>query len=118
VVDRAGADPRAKTHPCRFLSAVWPLKQTQANYHSAPVKPHSSREPNTYISGRTWFVYLVLFSFSVPWYWPSGYDATLFGIPTWVVVTLLSSFLISIYTAWLLLFRWPSKLDDSAQNDE
>jgi hypothetical protein len=82
------------------------------------VKPHSSKETNTYISWRTWFVYLVLFSFSVPWYWPSGYDATLFGIPAWVVVTLLSSFLISIYTAWLLLFRWPSDLDTAAENNE
>lgn len=72
--------------------------------------------PNAYLDWRVWLAFLILFSISVPWYWPETHDQTLIGIPLWVLVTLSSSFFISALTAWLLLFRWPnsSKPEDDA----
>lgn len=51
--------------------------------------------------------YLLLFLVAIPWYWPSENETVWLGLPLWVVVTLLASLLISIYTSWLFLKCWP-----------
>lgn len=55
-----------------------------------------------------WLGYLVLFLVGIPWYWPNGDDRVWLGFPLWVVVTLIASLAISIYTSWLFLKQWPS----------
>lgn len=78
---------------------------------------NNSKRRHIYLQWRTWLIYAVLFSIAVPWYWPSNPITTTFGLPTWVVVTLVSSVAISGYTAWLLLFRWPQPPTTSDDRD-
>ena len=77
---------------------------------------HPRREPkNAFLSPKVWGVYAGLFGVSIPWYWPQSELSIWFGLPAWVIVTLFSSFVISAFTAWLLMSRWPS--DPSDEND-
>ncbi|MAS96955.1 MAG: hypothetical protein CMO55_27505 [Verrucomicrobiales bacterium] len=66
-------------------------------------------ESNRLLRPWIWIVYLILFLFGVPWYWPEGDTRILIGFPLWAVVTVGISFLISCFTAWLFLFRWPEE---------
>ncbi|MDF1861386.1 MAG: hypothetical protein P1U87_14315 [Verrucomicrobiales bacterium] len=68
-----------------------------------------------YHSRWIWVVYLCLFVIAVPWYWPADSRQILFGFPLWVVVSIATSFVISCYTAWLFLTRWP---EDSEEEGE
>ena len=76
------------------------------------------RSTRVYLDGRIWLIYAALFSISIPWYWDPNSDRTLWGLPLWVGVTLVSSFLISLFTAWLLVFRWPGEERPQAHRDE
>lgn len=58
--------------------------------------------------------YLALFVVAIPWYWPEGHEKVWMGFPLWVVVTLVASLAISIYTSWLFLKCWP----DSEEGDD
>ena len=56
-----------------------------------------------------WVTYAVLLGVAIPWYWPAD-DATLwFGLPAWVVVAVMASLLISVFTACLLHRPWPDE---------
>ena len=61
----------------------------------------------------TWLILLVLLLVAVPWYWryfPARAVVILFGMPTWVAVSIAGAAAISTYTAWLLLsHRWPGE---------
>ena len=59
---------------------------------------------------RILLAYLVLFSVAIPWYWqflPIADDALVLGMPVWAFGATISSLSISLYSAWLLLRRWP-----------
>ncbi len=54
-------------------------------------------------------IYLVLFGLAIPWYLPEDPRLVL-GMPLWVGTALLFSFIISLFTAWLLLrMQWPDE---------
>lgn len=58
-----------------------------------------------------WLVILLLFGLSVPWYLPSDSTPALwFGLPYWVVLSLLAVFAAACVTAWMIQRTWP--LDD------
>ncbi|MEM9016802.1 MAG: hypothetical protein AAGC68_07290 [Verrucomicrobiota bacterium] len=59
-----------------------------------------------------WVVYVGLFIVAIPWYWPSGDERVFLGFPLWVVVSIAMSLVISIYTAWIFLTRWPRQEDE------
>jgi hypothetical protein len=69
---------------------------------------------SVFLSWRVWAVYAVLFAVSIPWYWPQEVGPLLLGMPLWAAVSVLGSALISAYTAWLLVKRWPDEEDDQA----
>ena len=48
-------------------------------------------------------IYFLLLVFAIPWYWPESSMMIIFGIPAWVLVSILLSLLVSIFTAYLLL---------------
>ena len=57
-----------------------------------------------------WCVYLFLFTVSVPWYIPA--DAPLriwLGLPHWVVISLLASFGVAVFTAFVVHRLWPEQ---------
>ncbi|MEM6916948.1 MAG: hypothetical protein AAF491_10315 [Verrucomicrobiota bacterium] len=54
-----------------------------------------------------WITVVLLFAIGVPWYWDPENDSVTFGFPTWTVVSVSVSFLISAFTAWIFLTRWP-----------
>lgn len=55
-------------------------------------------------------IYLILFLIAVPWYWGDNGKQLLLGLPLWVMVSIFTSFLISCYTAFLLLVTsWPGE---------
>ena len=63
-----------------------------------------------------WIGYLVLFAIAVPWYWPEGYDRVWLGFPVWVIVSVVTSLAISVYTSWLFIKHWPEQ--ESGGDDE
>ncbi len=55
-------------------------------------------------------IYLILFLFAIPWYWGEFGKKLFLGLPLWVVASIFVSFLISCYTAFLLLTTsWPGE---------
>ena len=61
---------------------------------------------------RGWIVvvYLGLLAFVIPWYWPADDMRHVYGLPLWVIATLVALLLTSVFTAWVFL-SWPE--DDS-----
>lgn len=62
-------------------------------------------------------VYLLLFAVAVPWYWqflPIADDRFLLGMPVWACGAVAGSLLISLFSCWTLLRRWPC--EDSAKS--
>ncbi len=75
-----------------------------------------------YLSWRIWLTYLFLFAVAIPWYWqwfPAAKSALCFGLPLWVCVAIAGSFVISCFTALLLLRPWPdeNRVDEKEQAD-
>ena len=62
-----------------------------------------------HLSLKVWGGYAVLLLVAVPWYWPADDKTRWAGVPAWVVVALLGSVAVSLYTAWLLRRPWPSE---------
>lgn len=48
-------------------------------------------------------VYLFLIAIGIPWYWPADTRLSLLGVPAWVLIAILVSFIASVFTAYLLL---------------
>lgn len=60
-----------------------------------------------------WLVYLALFGVAIPWYLPSdSTPAIWFGLPYWVVVSLLATIGIACFTAFVVHRYWED--DDEA----
>lgn len=54
---------------------------------------------------RFWIVaiYLILLTLAIPWYWPANDIRHIYGLPLWVISTLIVLFTTSIFTAWVFL---------------
>ncbi|MEE2984349.1 MAG: hypothetical protein VX929_13765 [Pseudomonadota bacterium] len=57
------------------------------------------------------FLYVLLLVAAVPWYYPGDNHALLFGMPAWVVIAIVVSFLASCLTAYILRRPWPGESD-------
>lgn len=54
-----------------------------------------------------WVVYLVLYALSIPWYWPPGERPSLwFGLPSWIVVSILATAGIAVFTVFVIQRYW------------
>lgn len=51
-------------------------------------------------------MYLALFSLSVPWYLPAGPPRLWFGLPHWVVLSLLAMVAVALFTVWVVHRYW------------
>ncbi|MBT5874377.1 MAG: hypothetical protein HOH43_13235 [Candidatus Latescibacteria bacterium] len=57
-----------------------------------------------------WLTYLALFGLSIPWYLPSDAPPILwFGLPHWVVISLIATFVIACFTAMIIYLYWPNE---------
>ncbi len=66
--------------------------------------------PQLEIHQRTWIwgVYLALFAISVPWYLPPTSNPPLwFGVPYWVVMSLIGTIGIACFTVFVITRYWP-----------
>ena len=66
------------------------------------------REPRRWIV----VVYLGLLALVIPWYWPADDTRHAFGLPLWVIFTLVALLLTSAFTAWVFL---TSSEDDTGE---
>jgi len=48
------------------------------------------------------FFYIILIAIGIPWYWPQDSRSLILGVPAWVTVAVLCSFLASCLTAYIL----------------
>ena len=65
-----------------------------------------------------WAVYVLLFAVSVPWYLPPGSPARLwFGLPHWVVVSLVAYLAVAVFTAWVVARYWSVPAADEDPDD-
>lgn len=70
------------------------------------VEPHPRRW--------VWAVYVCLFAVSVPWYLPAGEPLRVwFGLPHWVVISLVAYLGVALFTVWVVRHCWPEP-DDGA----
>ncbi|MEZ5291782.1 MAG: hypothetical protein R2745_11905 [Vicinamibacterales bacterium] len=65
-----------------------------------------------------WAVYLVLFAASVPWYVPAGPVRLWFGLPHWVVLSLVAMAGVSAFTILVVRRYWLDEGDDDAGEGE
>jgi hypothetical protein len=57
-----------------------------------------------------WAVYLAFFALSVPWYLPADATPALwFGMPFWVVLSLLAVGAIACFTLFVIRRYWPDE---------
>lgn len=57
-----------------------------------------------------WGVYLMLFAMSVPWYIPADAPLRLWlGLPHWVVISLVATLGVAVFTAFVIHFLWPDQ---------
>ena len=60
--------------------------------------------------GWVWAVYLLLFAASVPWYIPANAPLRLWlGAPHWVVISLLASLAVAVFTVFVIGRFWPDE---------
>lgn len=57
------------------------------------------------IFNQTWVLvtYAILFCLTIPWYWPKSATQLIWGFPLWSFVNILGSFVIALFTAFLLI---------------
>ena len=57
-----------------------------------------------------WAVYLLLFAASVPWYIPANAPLRIWiGLPHWVVISLLATLGVAVFTAFVVGRFWPDE---------
>ena len=77
---------------------------TDANTRSGP------GGANRRFPGWIWGVYLLLFGASVPWYLPATAPMRIwFGLPHWVVISLLATVGVAVFTALVIHRWWPDE---------
>jgi hypothetical protein len=76
-----------------------------------PVEPPETGSPHIEEPGRRWWIWLVyalLFGASVPWYLPQDNTPPIWlGLPQWVVMSLMATIGIAIFTAFVVHRYWP-----------
>lgn len=65
-----------------------------------------------------WLVYILLFGASVPWYLPAGPPILWFGLPHWVVISLLAYLAVAVFTAYVVTRYWSVPPDEDADDTE
>lgn len=56
---------------------------------------------------RIWVIYIVLFAFSIPWYFPEGTGMWLiYGLPVWLITTIGVVVTMAIFTVWVIKTYW------------
>lgn len=74
-------------------------------------------EPRSHIW--IWAVYVLLFAVSVPWYLPPCSPPRLwFGLPHWVVISLLAYLAVAVFTAYVVARHWSVPAGDEADDTE
>lgn len=60
-----------------------------------------------------WFVYVLLFVFSVPWYLPGNTPTLIWwGLPAWVVISLVITIGIALFTVFVIGKYWQQEEED------
>ena len=72
----------------------------------------SPRHRPVFLRPVVWIIYALLFGIAIPWYWSDDGVSVLFGMPLWAAVSVGTTAIISIYTAWLLIQFWPDDDED------
>ncbi len=69
-----------------------------------------------------WLPYIYLLEIGTPWYWqflPEELSLlNVLGMPLWALVSVLASLGVSVYTAVLLMQRWPGELQEQADGKD
>ncbi|MBH97780.1 MAG: hypothetical protein CMM56_04930 [Rhodospirillaceae bacterium] len=62
---------------------------------------------------RIWIgvVYVILLMLVIPWYWPAGDIRHYYGLPLWVISTLIILLITSGFTAWVFLSNTDNDID-------
>lgn len=60
-----------------------------------------------------WFVYVLLFALSIPWYFPQSQNpaAIILGLPAWVLASMGAVTCIAIFTAFVIHRFWKDEPD-------
>ena len=104
---RAGDGPGRDACP-RTPDAGFPGSLQSPAVHSRGRAP--GREP---LGSPGFFAAIVLlYGFSIPWWFPAGEPGFLFGMPLWALASLGGTLAISGLTAFLALRRWDDDFDD------
>ncbi|MCB0669866.1 MAG: hypothetical protein KDC80_28770 [Saprospiraceae bacterium] len=54
-----------------------------------------------------WIIYLILFAFSIPWYFSNGRGMHLiYGLPLWLICSISAVILMAIFTVWIIRKYW------------
>lgn len=64
-----------------------------------------------------WLVYILLFGASVPWYLPAGPPILWLGLPHWVVISLVASLGVAVFTAYVIARYWSAPDDDGESGE-
>lgn len=64
------------------------------------------------------FVYVLLYSLSIPWYLPKGQIPRIwFGLPHWVVISLSALVAVAIFTVFVIRHYW-DEIESDDQGSE
>ena len=77
---------------------------------SVPEPDRASPRASQRFPGWIWGVYLLLFGVSVPWYIPANAPLRIWlGLPHWVVISLLATLGVAVFTAFVIGRFWPDE---------
>ncbi len=57
-----------------------------------------------------WVVYILLFAFSIPWYFPKEMEMDLFlGLPLWLIISISIIIIIALFTILVIHKYWKAE---------
>ena len=62
-------------------------------------------------------IYVCLLLSAIPWYWSKDSTLVLLGMPAWVSIAIAVSFLVSVFTAFILI-RYPWHSDKQSRDED
>ena len=110
----------ALTPPNRKPFSFPAQKELQAKRAAGQSAAARMPDPAPKSSPRPWLLALgfaLHFIAAVPWYWPAHDQETMLGLPRWVVVSIIASVLISCFSAWIFMCRWPADDEGEPEGD-